>query len=130
MNGGKACCAMYRVISRKSNPMYFKAAVIKHVLLPILMYGSEIWGFSKVRANPLQKILSKACRKEMSCGKNICVNSLLRNMGIDHVSVISSVSRCRAMNKWVGLKTHIAGLIYSPPRSKESYVGIRKHKVL
>lgn len=60
--GSKALEALKPKLLNKGICIPFKGILIKNVLVPALMYGSEVWGMSSIRSGRILRILRKAIR--------------------------------------------------------------------
>ena len=97
----------------------FKAILIKCVLIPALMYGSELWGMSSTRSGRINKILKKAIRM-IFWSKRIPLDRILDEFDINRIHIQAALSRFRALRKWKHNKTMIADLVEQVPRERKT----------
>ncbi len=97
----------------------FKAILIKCVLVPALMYGSELWGMSSTRSGRINKILKKAIRM-IFWSKRIPLDRILDEFDINRIHIQAALSRFRALRKWKHNKTMIADLVEQVPRERKT----------
>ena len=85
----------------------FKAILVKCVLVPTLMYGSELWGMSSTRAGKINRILRKSLRLIF---KRVLVplDRIMDEFKIERIHIQAALSRYRAYNKWKHNKTIIS----------------------
>jgi hypothetical protein len=112
--------ALTPFLSKWDIPIYAKCMVIKGVLFPICCYGGEIVGMSTARVEPLQRIIDKACRLVVRCGRTVCKTRLRNELGIMTVAKATALARARGYCKWADSRTWIALLIACPPRLRTS----------
>ena len=97
----------------------FKAILIKCVLVPALMYGSELWGMSSTRSGRINKILKKAIRM-IFWSKRIPLDRILDEFDINRIHIQAALSRFRALRKWKHNKTMISEFVEQVPRERKT----------
>jgi len=102
-------------LKSKSIPILLKIYYIKSVLVPVLTYGSELYGMSIERTQPLQRVVDRALRwingmKGESSG-GIAIATLRREFGVTPIAARASAMRVRAFVKYPELMTWISKLL-------------------
>ena len=88
-------------------PIYAKTLVLRTIIIPRLMYGAEVYGMSRERVTPLQKVIDLALNMIVT-GKDDRVLrlgrlALYRELEIPPVSAIAASRRTRALVKFPSL---------------------------
>lgn len=118
--GKKAYQAMRGFLMKYNIPVYFKLMAVRSVLIPILTYGSELWGFSTERTKALQKVVDSACRLIMKGGRNTCLSRLRVQLGVEELASKTAANRSRAFTKWASSLTYIADVIRERPKFRKA----------
>lgn len=89
-------------------PLALRVRVAKTNLLPVALYGAELWGGSRARAQPMQTVMNKAVRALVGLGFKTtaaptCV--MQRELGIAPVAAFASARRARACRKFPQMRT-------------------------
>lgn len=113
----------YRFLGDGYVPVFAKLMAIRSVLMPILGFGWELWGFSTERCTKVQRVADEGLRRVLGVGKPVCLRRLRNELGVGTVSRMAAVARNRAFRKWRGLRTWIADLIaHTPTHRKATWV--------
>ena len=98
MRGKKALDTLMPKLVNSRIPLTFKAILVKCVLVPTLMYGSELWGMSSTRAGKINRILRKSLRLIF---KRVLVplDRIMDEFKIERIHIQAALSRYRAYNK-------------------------------
>ena len=94
-------------------PIATRVMVLKAVVGSTLLYGSEVWGMSKLRCNKGQTLMNKAIRILMmvkEADDTIRVTATWREMGIPPVHAEAAARRARALIKFPSLETWVCTL--------------------
>jgi hypothetical protein len=91
-------------------PITLKWDVLRSNVIPMLAYGGEIFGMSKVRVAPLDRILSKAMAGLTRGWGRAARDSLLAELDLPTVHGVTSTMRRRALGKYPELRTVIGDL--------------------
>lgn len=124
--GQKCLHSLRPVLGCASIPIAVRVRILKAILIPVLTYGSEVWGMQTVRVQKGQMVLSEALRLLVRLKAKCTITSsatLGLEFGIDPLYAIVSALRARAFVKFPTLRTTIADLMAAPPVSrKQSWV--------
>lgn len=120
--GRKALNALRPVLGCSTISTGAKIRLIQALLVPVLSYGSELWGMSTVRAQYGQTVLNEALRAlvRLKKGSSITATSTLNlEFGIDPLAITAAAARTRGYFKYFTLRTYIADLMKSPPCTRK-----------
>lgn len=116
--GRKVLNTFRAVLASYDIPLYIRARVVQSILLPVLTYGSELWGMSSERCEGPQKVLSEALRLLLRISAKSSITSpatIGYELNIPPIHAIASSARARAYLKFPSLRTIIADLLRHPP---------------
>ena len=115
---GEASLAELRpFIANGTIPIWVRRHVLTSIILPRMLYGSELWGMNGVRSEPAQRVADKATRLLLSIGgmgAGLSLNAMREELGIGKVEAMAAARRARAIIKYPSLRTWIAELIKCP----------------
>ena len=97
-----------------------RVKALKGILLPILLYGSELLGMSTYRLRKLQTLINSACISLLRTGPNTPTKLCNINLGIKNMNFLSARIRLGGLNKWLEPKTPIGNLIIYPLKSRKA----------
>ena len=119
MRGKKTLDTLMPKLVNSRTPLTFKAILVKCVLVPTLMYGSELWGMSSTRAGKINRILRKSLRLIF---KRVLVplDRIMDEFKIERIHIQAALSRYRAYNKWKHNKTIISDIISINPKERKT----------
>jgi len=103
-------------------PILMKTRVLKSVVIPTGLYGSEIWGMSAVRASPMQSLTNLILRWSIGISgksKFVEVRALWRELGLQSIYAMTAARKARALCQWLYTKGWMAELL----KQENSYVG-------
>jgi hypothetical protein len=89
---------------------------LKSILIPILHYGSEIFGMNEKRVNSLKRVLDNGLKCIVK-KSNFCRQRSYEEFDIKQIYVSAAVSRARGLAKWINSN----GLISDCIRSQEYF---------
>jgi hypothetical protein len=120
--GTRALNALGPFLRNDSIPLSVRAAVLRGVVMPTLMYGGELWGCARARSSTLQTTLNKGLRWCLGLpGRSSAASVVAMSREVNVAPVAASALHrvCRAVDKYPTLKTWIARLMApaSVPRS-------------
>ena len=118
--GRKCFYAIRPFLINHNFSIYFRVKALKGILLPILLYGSELFGMSTYRLRKVQTLINSACRSLLNTNPNTPTKLCNMNLGIKNIDFLSARNRLRGLNKWVEAKTPIRNLITHPLRSRKA----------
>lgn len=93
-------------------PIEVKVKLIKSVLCPSILYGSEVWGMCRARSDHGQRVLMKAIGYSLDATR--VPDVVLAELEIPSIYASSNSARARALYKWAGVKTTVKKLIRAP----------------
>jgi hypothetical protein len=95
MRGKKALDTLMPKLLNNGISVPFKGILVRSVLAPALMYGSELWGMSSTRAGKINRILRKSMRLIF---KRVLVplDRLMDEFNINRIHIQAALSRYRA----------------------------------
>lgn len=105
--------------------------LIKGVLIPILVFGGELWGHSQASTMPVQQVLDEALRACLRLRKTSRITSAVAiglEFGVPTIFATVAAARARVFRKFPNLRTTIAGLVRNPPICRQAtwYTGLRR----
>jgi exonuclease III len=86
-------------IGNNSVPMEYKRMLINNILIPRIMFGSEIYGMCEKRVYPLKRIIDNAF-KCIVRKSNFCRIRTYEEFDIETPHVLSAANRARGLSKW------------------------------
>lgn len=102
-NTAKGKRAMFAIITRAKNEgltISCQIHLFKTIVLPILLYGCEVWGFEDVGI--LEKVQIYFCRHILKLNKTTQKNILLYETGLIPINILV---KCRVVKNWVKIMT-------------------------
>ena len=117
--GKKALEVLKPKLLNKGINIIFKGILIKNVLVPALMYGSELWGMSSTRSGRITRILRKAVRMVFRT-KIVPLDRIMDEFSISRIQIQAALSRFRALMKWKHNKTIISEFVDQAPRERKT----------
>ena len=113
--------SLYPILSCGSIPMRMKIQLVKTCLIPVLSYGSELWGLHESRANTVQRILNKAMKVLVGMTQSshsTSFNTLSVELNIPTMIAVTSAARVRAFYKYQNSKTIIGILVHNTVKGR------------
>ncbi|KAK1347724.1 hypothetical protein LUQ84_002988 [Hamiltosporidium tvaerminnensis] len=98
-------------LCRSEVPLYFKLLIIKACIIPIVMYGSELWGMSKVRIVSVGCGVTRSLAAAFGCRENFSQLVAFRECDIQPLYEKAAMSRVRGFLKWQESRTIIRDLL-------------------
>jgi hypothetical protein len=124
--GRKVLNTFRAVLSSNDIPLYIRTRVVQSILVPVLTYGSELWGMNSERCKGPQRVLSEALRLLLRLSARSSITSAVTigyELNIPPIHAITSSARARGYLKFPSLRTVIASLLRHPPvLAKRSWV--------
>ena len=107
----------------KSIPLQTKSLAVKAILLPMMLFGAELWGMNQQTCAKAESLLMRALRWSIGAsgkgGGGISSMALLTELGTETVHAMASARRARAWGKFPGSKVWIATLMKQPVRGRK-----------
>ena len=93
-------------------PVHMKMAVIRAVLVPVLLYGAEIYGMNKSITGRMQSFLTGALKAVVGVPQNghFGLVSLWRELNVPPICALAAGRRARALVKARSLRTWVSRL--------------------
>lgn len=128
MRKGKIAAEKLRSqLLNKNVSIVLKTMLVKNILIPITMYGRELWGMSSVRAGKIRSLVRRALK--FMCGiSNASIDRVSEDLGIMNIQANASLGRLRAMTKWENSKLVISQLIKSKFVSRRTVWSTRSRR--
>jgi hypothetical protein len=116
----KALGSMRPFLSTTSIPMNIRLMMLKAALLPVALFGGELFGFNKVLCQKLQRVLNAALGVWFvnSEKTRLHQSSLFREAGIAPLWALTSAARTRLFVKSGSMVTWISILSTKPIRQR------------
>jgi hypothetical protein len=111
------------VLAGRDISLYIRARVVQSMLLPVVSYGSELWGMSAIRCRGPQIVLSEALRLLLRQSARSSLTSpatIGYELNIPPIHVVASSARARGYLKFPSLRT-----VKSSSFSEEENMGYR-----
>jgi hypothetical protein len=128
--GTKVLGMVSRLLATGSVPVGLKRLVVKVVLVPCLVYGSEWFGMNKKNVAVLQRVLNRAIRLCVGASMTaswVPIEPLMSELGIEPIHVTASKRRARAFLKYRSMNSWISQMINNPARQrKRTWVSLTK----
>ena len=116
--GQKALEGLKALLVRSEFPTFFKLTLIRAKLIPVLLYGAELWGMQSRLCVKLQKVLDIALRMATQSPRNVSKGRLLAETQVAQLAELAASRRLRGFNKFPTLNTWCSILINNPSVSK------------
>ena len=91
--------------------------IIKNIIIPTMMYGSEIYGCNEQRVKKIKSVLDSAITDVIK-KKNFVRNRAYTELRIQSIGAIAAVARALAVRKWAESSKIIGDLIRNPVKNK------------
>lgn len=98
------------LLANRRTPLVVKVMIIKSILVPIMIYGCELFGFNSMRTNSMERVLYRAL-SIITRKRNFSLNRVTEELGIDKISERTIKMRCRAAVKWPNSSTTISSIL-------------------
>lgn len=111
-------------------PTIVRALVLKSVVIPMALYGAEIWGMVKSTVRTIQKRVNQCIRLITGCASTVCVVGIAAELNIIPIHAQATARRARAFAKWSNVHsptiaaTWIGALCLSSRLKKTTVVGV------
>jgi hypothetical protein len=105
-----AAATIESTISNQKVPLTYKKMLIQNFLIPILMYGSEIYGMNASRTILAKKVLDNSLKRIVK-RHNFCRKRVYNELGLKDPATIATLSRARGFLKWENSNGRISDLI-------------------
>lgn len=119
----RALGALRPLLFAKQVPMHTKIMVIKACILPVLLFGSELWGMNGKLFGKHQTLLNSALRWVVGSQGGSASMSVLAaalEFNIPPLEALAAGERTRALKKYESSKTAIHDLIVSPTSTRKA----------
>jgi len=98
--------------------LYLRLLPVKMVLLPCLLYGTEVFGGSQSRFGDAQRLINRALRlcldaggSDGLCGAGLPLNAVYCELRVPPIHCLALARRCRLYSKAFQLRTNIKTLV-------------------
>jgi exonuclease III len=121
--GRKALGALRPLLFSRLVPMHTKVMIIKACVLPVLMFGAELWGMNGKLVGKHQSLLNASLRWVAGAqGGSACMSTTCAWMefNIPPLQALSAAARARALKKYENCKSAVSDLIVSAPNTRKA----------
>ena len=121
--GRKALGALRPLLFSRLVPMHTKIMIIKACVLPVLMFGAELWGMNGKLVGKHQSLLNASLRWVAGAqGGSACMSTTCAWMefNIPPLQALSAAARARALKKYEHCKSAVSDLIVSAPNTRKA----------
>ena len=73
--------------------------LISNIVIPTVRYGSEVFGMSELRMQPLKKVLNISFNALLN-SKKYSINRVYDELEVKDISMKRAISKTRAITKW------------------------------
>ncbi len=118
----KAAYSARPFFESKGVPVNVKVMVLKSTIIPILLYGAELWGLNGHLTRKCETLVHTVLRWSVGCTSQshaISTRALMEEFNILSMNAQASERRTRAISKYPLLRTWISDLIANPMRHKK-----------
>ena len=119
--GVSKAATLSNTLKNKKVPLEFKKMLIGGIIIPVVSYGSELFGMSEKRCSSLKKIVDRSLGMVLG-SKNFSRNRVYEEFDLKPIQVKAAASRARGFSKW----SQSNGLIKDLIATSEAFKS-RKH---
>lgn len=115
--GWKVFHALRPVLESSSIPLAMRVRIVKYILAPTLLFGSELWGMADARCAAAEKVLNAALRALVRMSvRSTLISPVVLGLETDVCPIVAraAASRTRAVFKYPTLRTVVAELMNNP----------------
>jgi hypothetical protein len=116
----KAMWSLRPLLFSKQVPIHTKIMVIKACVVPVLLFGAELWGMCGRLVRKHQTLLNSAVRWSLASKSGKAAISIMSSsleFGIPTVEALAAAARTRALKKYQHSNTVVQDLIAAPPKT-------------
>ncbi|CAN0437199.1 unnamed protein product, partial [Laminaria digitata] len=112
----KLLAVVHRFLRKKEVPVPMKMSAMRGVVMPRLLFGSEVYGMSKTITDDMQAMVNRALRKVVGLSANSRMSNvaLWRETGVPPLAATTAGRRARAYQKARKLNTWVRKLVDNP----------------
>jgi len=110
--GQAAVRTLHRALSNKSVSTTYKSLLIRSIVIPITLYGAEIFGMSQVRIKKVRQVVDSAIAIAVGTN-NFSRARAYEELELKQPQVIAAGARARALQKWQTSASVMSTLIES-----------------
>ena len=97
--GMEVVSGLSKTLRNQQVPLTYKKKLINNVIIPMTIYGSEIYGMSEIRLSPLQRVVNLSLSHVLG-SKKFSRTRAYEELDLMPIQVRSACSRTRAVSKW------------------------------
>ena len=110
--GQAAVRTLHRALSNKRVSTTYKSLLIRNIVIPITLYGAEIFGMSQVRIKKVRQVVDSAIAIAVGTN-NFSRARAYEELELKQPQVIAAGARARALQKWQTSASVMSTLIES-----------------
>jgi len=124
--GARTLGSLLPVVSCIRIPLSIRVQIVKSCLVPVLTYGSELWGMSEDRCQGPQRVLSKALKALLGTRRSSLIAHMTPGLelGIAPIHAIAAAARARAMAKYPSSRCLIGDLVRNAPTGMRKWTWV------
>jgi hypothetical protein len=111
VKGRGILCKMAPFIRSKSVPLAARVAMVRAIGIATMLYGGELWGTSRQRADPAHVVVKMVMRWLVGAGKHVAIAPLHMELNIPPPYAEANARAARLWVKCAGLRTWLGELI-------------------
>jgi exonuclease III len=104
------------VLCDKRIPRYERVLMAKAFVVPVVLYGAELWAGSREVVQPLELVLNRVWTLVLGVPRTASRFTARREAPCLSAAAASMVATARAFTKWESLSTWVKVLVRMPPR--------------
>ena len=116
--GMEVVIGLSKTLRNQLVPLEYKRMLVNNVIIPTVLYGSEIFGMSETRISPLKQVSDKAIGLILN-SKKFCRVRAYEEMDLKPIQIRAASSRARGLAKWKNGRGLISDLIGSVDEFKK-----------
>lgn len=110
--GLEVVAGLSKTLRNQLVPLEYKRMLVNNVVIPTVLYGSEIFGMSEPRIRPLKQVADKAIGLILN-SKKFCRVRAYEELDLKPVQIRAACARARGLSKWKDGRGLISDLIRS-----------------
>lgn len=113
---------MLLFLTRGYIPTVIRLRIIRSVLVPIAIYGCELYEISSTRLSPIQRVFDRVARDILGCSSNHSRKANYDELSIPTLGLRGAMLRAQVATKWVNSRT-VIGIFFIPHTSTHAAPG-------
>jgi hypothetical protein len=109
--GIKTVDSLASFLRKADYPVQLELILVKAKLLPVVLYGAELWGMNSSNCDVVDHAIDSALRMCVRVGRSVSLGRLHNELGIPRSPILAARRRLRAFEKFKELNTWITTLM-------------------